>query len=266
MNPWHAPRFLNRVADTLFALSVLALVAAAAHWFAHRSWFALRAVAVEAAPGHRLRHSSESTIRTLGVQPLSGTFFTTDLEAARSRFESIPWVRHASVRRVWPNRMLVQLEEHRPFATWGDGRLVNTLGELFAANAAEADDEGALPELSGPPGSTAEVIRRWRELTEWLAPLELRPVALVLSPRWAWTVRLSNGTTLLLGRDQGKPIAERVAQMVKVWPQVAQRLGATDTIDLRYPNGFALRTTLANTSSKAGPAKNLSAAVAQRQR
>ncbi|NBS97293.1 MAG: FtsQ-type POTRA domain-containing protein [Betaproteobacteria bacterium] len=266
MNPWHAPRLLNRVANTLFALSVLALLAAGAHWFAHRPWFALRAVAVEAAPGHSLRHSSETTFRTLGVQPLSGTFFTTDLEAARNRFESIPWVRHASVRRVWPNRLLVQIEEHRPFAAWGDGRLVNTLGELFAANAAEADEEGALPELSGPPGSTAEVIRRWRDLNEWLAPLELRPVALALSPRWAWTVRLDNGTTLLLGRDQGKPIAERVAQMVKVWPQVAQRLGATDTIDLRYPNGFALRSTLANTSVKASSAKNLSAAVAQRQR
>jgi len=248
MNLWSMPRVLNRVADALFAFTALAVLAGVAHWFAHLPWFALRAVALEPVVGQPLRHLSEPTVRA-AIPALRGTFFTIDLDAARQRFEAVPWVRHASVRRVWPNRLLVQVEEHRPFAAWDDGRLVNTAGELFAANLAEAEEDGPMPELSGPPGTTAEVLRRWRELNQWLAPLEVRAVALALSPRWAWTARLDNGTTLLLGRDQGKPIAERVAQMVKVWPQVAKRLGATQTIDLRYPNGFAVRAALVKTSS-----------------
>jgi len=246
VNPWQNPRLLNAVANTLFALALLALLGAAAHWFARRHWFDLRAVVIEAAPGHGLSHVNEAKLRATALKSLDGTFFTVDLAVARAAFESVPWVRQVSVRRIWPNRLLVQIEEHRAFATWDDGRLVNTLGELFVANVADLDDDSRLPQLSGPLGSTPEVVKRWRELNTWLEPLEVQPVALTLSPRWAWTARLDNGVTLLLGREQGQAIGQRVAQMVAVWPQVAQRVGATESIDLRYPNGFALRTTLAN--------------------
>ena len=47
---------------------------------------------------------------------LQGTFFTADLDLVRERFETVPWVRHAAVRRIWPDRLEVRVEEHAELA------------------------------------------------------------------------------------------------------------------------------------------------------
>ena len=134
------------------------------------------------------------------------------------------------------------IEEHRTLALWGDGRLVNTFGELFAANLAEAEEDGDLPQFSGPEGSALQVARRYGELRDAVAPLRVHPDSVALSPRHAWTMRLDDGTVLLLGRDQGMPIERRVARWVDMYPQVMASLKRrAEVIDLRYPNGFAIR-------------------------
>jgi cell division protein FtsQ len=243
MNPWHDVRLLNTAANGLMAAAGAALLAGVAAWLIQRPAFALQAVVVEPASAQEpLQHVNRALLRSAGAARLEGNFFTVDLAAVRESFETVPWVRRAQVRRIWPNTLRVGIEEHRPLAVWQDGRLVNRQGELFAANVAEAEAEGALLEFAGPPGSEAEVTRRWRELREQLAPLAIAPEALTLTQRYAWSARLDNGTVLLLGREQGLPIAERVARWVALAPTVHARLNREiAAVDLRYPNGFAIR-------------------------
>ena len=241
-HPWHDARLLNAAANALFAAVALALVAAAVWWLVNRPAFTLREVRIVGAPGHELRHVSTPLLRSTVARRVSGNFFTVDLDRVRETFESVPWVRHASVRRVWPSALEVSIEEHRPLAFWGDGRLVNTFGELFPANLGDVEDEGPLPHFSGPPGSEREVVRRYAELRDVLGPIGARPERVALSPRHAWTVRLEDGTTLLLGREQAMPIDERLARWVELYPQVSSRLNRrAQVVDLRYPNGFAIR-------------------------
>ena len=242
MNAWHDARLLNLIAKGLFGASFVAVLAAATWWVVQRPAFSLREVEVVAAPGMALSHVATSALRSTGRSEGKGNFFTIDLERVRTAFEQLPWVRRAAVRRVWPNRLVVSIEEHRPFAIWGEARLVNTHGELFTAKLAEAEQEGPLPAFNGPNGSEELVVRRYEELRKWLEPIGRKPEALGLSPRWAWTVRLDDGMTLLLGRDQGVPIEERVKRWVGVFPQVQARLDRkAEIVDLRYPNGFAIR-------------------------
>ena len=48
--------------------------------------------------------------------------------------------------------------------------------------------------------------------------------------------------TLKMGRDEGLPVADRVARWVTAHPLIQARLnGRAEVIDLRYPNGFAVR-------------------------
>lgn len=243
MNPWHDVRMLNAVANGLMAVAAAALLAAAVSWLVHRPGFALRQVVVESASAEQsLQHVNRATLRAAGASRLRGNFFTVDLEAVRESFESVPWVRRAQVRRIWPNTLWVGIEEHRALAVWGDGRLVNRQGELFTASLAEAQSESELVEFSGPPGSESEVTRRWTELQKALAPLSIAPAAVMLSARYAWSARLDNGTLLLLGREQGLPITERLARWVALYPTVQARLNReVVSVDLRYPNGFAMR-------------------------
>ena len=243
MNPWHDIRLLNATANGLMAAAGIALAVAAVSWVVQRPAFALQAGVVEpSVSAQALQHVNRALLKSAGASRLHGNFFTVDLGAVRESFEQVPWVRRAQVRRIWPNTLRVGIEEHQPLAIWHDGRLVNSQGELFAANPAEAEAEGALLEFSGPPGSEAEVTRRWQSLREQLAPLSVAPEAVTLSSRWAWSARLDNGTVLLLGREQGMPIAERVARWIAVAPTVQTRLNReVASVDLRYQNGFAMR-------------------------
>lgn len=243
MNPWHDVRLLNAVANGLMAVAATALLVAAGWWLVQRPAFALRTVVVEAAaPARSLERVNLALLRSSNAARLKGNFFTVDLDATRAAFESVPWVRRAQVRRIWPNTLHVDIEEHRALALWSDGRLVNDRGELFAANVAEAEADTQLLEFSGPPGSEAQVTRRWVELRDQLAAASLFPEAVTLSSRYAWSARLDNGTTLLLGREQGLPIAERVDRWVALHPAVQSRLNREIvSVDLRYPNGFAIR-------------------------
>jgi len=239
---WHDARAMNTLANALFGATLVAALAAGSWWLSQRPVFALHTVTIQAAEGHPLRHVSGQLLRTAVRRDVRGNFFAIDLDAVRETFETVPWVRHARVRRVWPSGLEVAIEEHRPLALWGDGRLVNTFGELFAANLAEAEEDGELPQFSGPEGSALQVARRYAELREVLAPLRVQPDAVALSPRHAWTMRLDDGTTLLLGRDQGMPIERRLARWVDAYPQVTASLNRrAEVIDLRYPNGFAMR-------------------------
>jgi cell division protein FtsQ len=243
MKLWHDVRALNALSNLLMALAALAILGALVQSLIRLPAFDLRALVVESVDDERpLQHVNRVLLRAGGVAQLHGNFFTVDLDAVRASFEAVPWVRRAQVRRVWPNALKVQVEEHEPIAVWGDGRLVNRQGELFAANVAEAEAEGILREFSGPPDSAPEVARRWVELEELLTPLNLRPVAVSVSPRWAWSARLDNGVTLLLGREQGLPLDDRVRRWAMLQPALNARLrGEIVSVDLRYPNGFAVR-------------------------
>lgn len=242
MNPWHDIRLLNMVANALFAATLAACLAAGLWWVSQRPVFTLRAVEVEPRPGDELRHVSDPVLRATVAKGVRGNFFATRLSDVRAVFETVPWVRRASVRRVWPDGLIVEIEEHRPLALWGDGRLVNTFGELFSANLGEAEEGGPLPQFSGPPGTEVQVARRYAELRQLVAPLGAEPVAVALSDRHAWTLKLSDGTTLLLGRDQGMPIDKRLSRWVETYPQAMAELNRrAEIVDLRYPNGFAIR-------------------------
>ncbi|HWM41495.1 MAG TPA: cell division protein FtsQ/DivIB [Burkholderiales bacterium] len=190
-----------------------------------------------------LKHSNKAEIEAAlprvsgkAAGNAAGNFFAADLAALRAGIERLPWVRRVSVRRVWPGRIEVSIEEHVALARWGDDRLVNTHGETFSAKSKDS-----LPAFVAPGGTSAEVTRRYRRFSEIVAPLGTSVERIVLTPRHAWQLRLGNGLHLMLGRDAD--IAEqRLQKFVEAHPATLARTGKKhEYVDLRYPNGFALR-------------------------
>ncbi len=242
---WNDVRTMNAITRLLAGVLVLALAYAGYRWIARQPMFDLQRVQVQGAGGKPLRYVDAATVRSSALPRIRGNFFSVDLNAARVAFETVPWVKHASVRREWPNRLVVQVEEYVALGTWGgqEGRLVSVDGLLFTANLAEAEEEGTLPVLEGPDDSAAEVAQRFADLRDWLAPLALAPRELSLSSRYAWTAKLENGIELNLGRlHQQREMKARIDRLASVYPQLASALpGRIEAIDLRYPNGLALR-------------------------
>ncbi|MDB5794284.1 MAG: FtsQ-type protein [Noviherbaspirillum sp.] len=240
---WHDIRMLNATTNTLFGMLALALLASGVWWIAQRPMFTLKEIRLEGMQAE-LRRVSPSTVRTTALPRIRGNFFTANLDDVRIAFEAVPWVRKAAVRREWPNTLIVTLEEHEPLGTWGeDGRLLSVKGDVFTANLDEAEEDGELPQFAGPEGSEKEVVARYRELHAWFAPIRLAPDSVQLSGRYAWTVRLDNGMLVQLGREQtSTTLKSRVDRLISVYPQLAARLqDRIENVDMRYPNGMALK-------------------------
>ncbi len=208
---------------------VLALVLALMGWVAQRPMFQIQRAVVSG----DLRQVDRDLVAKR-AHALRGNFFTVNLDAAAAELRAIPWVRAVNMRRLWPNGLEVEVEEQHPMAHWGDEQLLNTWGEVFVADYADA-----LPRFDGPAGSGPEMARAAQQFNRELAPIGRQVEALDLSERRAWTLRLDNGLTLALGRDN---IHERLTRFVGVYPLVFKDEPARGAlVDLRYPGGFALR-------------------------
>ena len=232
---WDNPRLLNGAASLLTGLALALLLAAGVQLALRSSWLELREVTVLGAPAHTEREQIE---RALQAALAGANFLAVDIDAVRNGLERLPWVRRVELRRVWPDRLEVSLEEHVAFARWGAAELVNTYGEVFAAQSEES-----LPIFAGPPGAAAEVVRRYRKFAELLSPLADAPSRVTLTSRYAWQLRLQSGLHLEVGRDHpGETAERRLARFVAAYPQTLGRMQRRhEYVDLRYSNGFALR-------------------------
>jgi cell division protein FtsQ len=225
---WDKPQALRQLANTLLGISLLLVLFGAVHYTVHLPTFSLNAVQLTVAPQRVDAAQIEEIVRN----ELRGNFFTVDLEGTRKAFEKLPWVRKVSVRRHFPWRLEVELEEHVALAHWNGTELVNTHGEVFAA-----ESDQVLPRFIGQPDTAAEVTRMYKTFGDQIAPLKQEVVQISLSPRRAWQLRLDSGMVLELGREQAQ---ERLARFVSVYPYSLASVPRTvNYVDLRYSNGFA---------------------------
>ncbi|PLK47180.1 cell division protein FtsQ/DivIB [Uliginosibacterium sp. TH139] len=236
---WHRPDWMNLVSDVLILVASVLLGMAAVKAAVRLPLFGLREVVIVSP----LSHVTHAQLEYVAASALGGNFFTVNLEKGRTAFENLPWVRSAQLRRQWPGAIEVSLEEHVAVAYWrsadsGDTRLVNGFGELFDAAANDS-----MPVFSGPPEASMHILAQMRRFNELLQPINRNVVALSLSGRHAWQLKLDDGMVVEVGKDQAKaPIDERLKRFVSMWPQLTKRLPrAVMVADLRYPSGFAVR-------------------------
>jgi cell division protein FtsQ len=237
---WDNPRLLNMTANLLLGLAALIFAYAGLQLLLRSPLFPLKEVVVRG----ELKNADREELAN-ALDGIGGNFFAADLAVVRGRLEQVAWVRRVEARRIWPDRIEVRLQEHVAFARWGDTGLVNTFGEPFAAPI-DATVQGRLPLFAGPAGTEAEIARRYRLFAELLAPLDNLPDRVVLTPRHAWQLHTVGGLDLELGRDGTDPVEQRLARFVAVYPESLGQLpqsaaAARRHVDLRYPNGFALR-------------------------
>ena len=228
---WDKPDVLNAIASLLFAAAFLLAAYGSVLYVVRLPAFPLREVHVNGG----LAHVTLEQVKIIAKREIRGSFFTLDLTEARAAFEKLPWVRKVNARRQWPDRLEVTFEEHVPLARWGSAALVNTHGEVFTA----AYDGAPVPLFIGPPGSAREIALRYGHFQRRLAAIGQAPVQVRVSPRRAWQVRLESGLTLELGRED---IESRFNRFIAVYDRTVNRLQRKlDYVDLRYPNGFAVR-------------------------
>jgi cell division protein FtsQ len=250
-------RLMNLTATVMFVAFLVLLVAGTVRWALRHPLFSIAGITVQG----EVVHNNAVTLRANVAPRLAGNFFTVSLDVAREAFEAVPWVRKAVVRREFPNRLRVQLQEHHPVALWGDegeSRLVNEFGEVFEANEGDVEPD-ELPRLAGPLDQSAQVLATYRLLKPLFQPLDLRLEALTLTARGSWQAGLDNGAIVEIGRGTPEEMVARTQRFVQTLTQTTSRYGrrpeALVSADLRHTDGYAIRlrgvgTTGADTAKK----------------
>ena len=216
------------LAVALVALPVVAVV----NGWAGSTQFPLRTLRVQG----QLQRVDEAQLRATVLPHAKRGFFAVQPDKIQAAVTALPWVERAEVRKHWPDVLEVRISEHRPFARWGQDRLLSEQGRLFPAK--DVKVPRGLPLLDGPDARVAEVVALYNQARERLANVGgVRGVA--LDTRGSWSIVLNNGTEVVLGRNDPDARLERFAPLL---PRLAaqhpgQRLARAD---LRYTNGFSL--------------------------
>ncbi|MDU0809957.1 MAG: FtsQ-type POTRA domain-containing protein [Burkholderia sp.] len=238
---WNNVQQLNLAAIALRVLFILSLAVTGLIYLIRYQAFAIQTIRIVGDTTHvKLQIVKDNVVRKI-----KGNFFTIDLGIVQRDFEKMPWIHRASVRRIWPNALLITLEEYKPLSIWGtndhSNRIVSIDGDIFTVNRDEF--KGKLPLLYGPENSVKDIVAHYYNFKQWFAYLNLKPKKIILSPRYAWSIDLSNGMHVEVGKEKDNKLFLNyiMYRLISAWPIVIERWGNNiKYVDLRYSNGFVI--------------------------
>ncbi|MCC4616340.1 cell division protein FtsQ/DivIB [Xanthomonas campestris pv. asclepiadis] len=230
-----------RILAWLLAVALVALpvVAVLNGWVGAERW-----------PLARLRVSGDfkrvpaEQLRAVVLPYARAGFFAVKLQNAQDAIARLPWVESAQVRKRWPDVLEVHVTEHKPFARWGTDRMLSEQGRLFRTPPLLKDFK--LPQLGGPDSKTQDVVALYNESRALFAPTGLDVERLEMDARGSWSLGLSNGVQIVIGRDDARARLQRFA---RVLPQLADPQRPIARADLRYTNGFTVERRMENGES-----------------
>ncbi len=126
-------RMVKKAIRVAFQLLLLSFFLFMGHWvYGHLlgdPYFRVREVEVEGG-----RKMTKETLHSLTMMEGMPNLFSVNLKKVVKRLESHPWIDQVRVKKVFPNKILIQVEERKPMAIIQLGELyyIDTHGEIFS--------------------------------------------------------------------------------------------------------------------------------------
>jgi len=182
------------------------------------------------------QYLSKDEIRAVLTPLVATSFFAADMQAIQRTVADLPWVAAVRVKRVWPDAVDIKVDEQRPYVRWGRTGLLNERGDLFKPK--NLDQFEQLPIVTGPEHQEKKVLEIMKGIRTELADHALTLAEFNINDRWAWSITLSTGMEIKLGRNGQLEKLDRFLNSLKVLGQ--DRIDSIKSVDLRYPNGYAV--------------------------
>jgi cell division protein FtsQ len=188
-------------------------------------------------------HIDKEQINLIANRYLQSNYFKVDLNKIRFAFKKLPWVRDVSLRRKWPDKIVVSIEEHQVIARWNRVGLVNKEGEIF-----HAASEENLPLFIGNESHVKEITLKYKEIKKILEKEMMYVSIISLSERLSWEITTTDRLKINLGKDD---ILQKIIQFTDNFKYVISELKSTiEYVDLRYRDGFSVRKTNSKSNKK----------------
>jgi len=187
-------------------------------------------------------------LEAIVTDTVRGGFFNVNVDVIQKVLLRDPWVYQVTVRRNWPDNITVQVTEQIAVAQWGELGLINSDGQLFTPESFTYPK--GLPRLEGPGDTYSRMLAQMKIFQEELENTDYAISELKLNDRRSWSVQLTAGPLLILGR---KNISKRMGRIVTYMKSGLQKnIQDMEIIDLRYTNGFAVKWKDNSNTSDAG--------------
>lgn len=168
---------------------------------------------------------------------VTGSFIKADLLDIKKTLTEYSWIDTVYLRRIWPNKLKIQIIEQNPIARWSTRGFVNYRGELVALQ--ENSMLKHLPVLVGPDEDSDGLIHQYQKLSLILNKNNLKIYELEKRPLGGWNIYLVNGWKIIGGRSNVSQKLQRLMTMISN-NKIGQLSNAV-VFDLRYENGVAVR-------------------------
>lgn len=182
-------------------------------------------------------HVDHQQLRQTILPYLNSGFLWVDETSLSNQLAQLPWIETATVQRIWPYKLQINIVEKAPIAHWNNDNLISTQGDTFSPGNVNIPNN--LPWLFGPQGQQNEVWTAYQTLSNILIPLNIKIISIALSQRQSWEIKLNNDMLLILGRDDAQ---SRLQRFVTVYNKIfGGNTNQVDYVDLRYSNGIAVK-------------------------
>ncbi len=242
---WNCPNSMTTVTRIVLMFSVLCLIITMFQWFFSQPNFHLKYLILNISSDN-VQHVKPKELKKLVIMELNGTALTTDLGPIYKSVLSHPWIKEATVRRIWPNKILVNLVEHNIIGVWSDGRFVTQAGKLLQFDKLQSESINKekncfLLKLDGPNETVTAVLDRARMISKKASKVGLQTTGVQLTSQYDWRVFFSNGMKMELGGENLEtPLEKRLDNFFNSIEWVRKKIkNDLISVDLRYAHGFA---------------------------
>lgn len=196
------------------------------------SFFPINRLKIKSSYKYITREQVEATLLPFTSQ----SFLSLSTQALSQAIKQNSWIDEVKVKKIWPDRVDIQIYERFPVAFWNQ-ELLTQKGILF-----QPENKFALrnlPHLYGPKNQQLDVLHIYKKLSKLLKEQDLYIAKIKLRENQSWTMMLTNGIVLELGKND---IDLRVRRFAKVYPKLfAAKFDQVSTVDLRYSKGMAVK-------------------------
>lgn len=179
---------------------------------------------------------SGDKIQKVIEEHMEGDFVDMDLKKIKASIERHPWVERVSLKRIWPDSMVVDVTEQKPIARWGKSGFINQYGEIIeiGENAMLAH----LPVLYGAENNSREITSTYLGMAEALSGRGLMLSGIQVDSTLSWEIVLNKDFLVALGRED---ILERLRRFLDIYQhQMGEEKHKLKRVDMRYDSGMAV--------------------------